>query len=517
MNKKNQVAESSQDRATFANATWQTEQEAGMFMTLEVMKEHVVNNATQAQGLLPTEILLDNAANIRVMNPRLLKSVRPAGKKIRVKGVGGVQMVVEHVGDLEGFFEVYASDEAKANVLSFAAVEDMYEVMYNRGEGLTVHMPERDIVFRRRDDLYVVEWAETGSIYAAVKENESLYSAEQVRRAKLAHEFVCNCGNPSPVEAVHIICDGNVRGVSLLMQEDVERAYKIYGQHPEYVKGKLVKRTVGRMPIDVTLRSTELKQKLSMDAMEIEGKKFLVTVSDPLNLTLQTAVENESKQVLGMGLQGHLMTLRSRGLMTLWSRGFEPTVVYVDLHSTFRGMPRDFPGVEVDVGSARDYVPKVDAKIRPLKEVHRAVKSGLQWQLPGSLVKDLVAYAVSRVNIQRTSVLSENIAPQVALTGMAVQYQKELRFVFGDYIEAHEGTDNTSCPCSAVCIALFPIGNSTGSWQLFKLASHTRVRRTNMVKLVTSGLVIDAMNAIAEEEKEATSGSWGILEVGNDQ
>ena len=89
--------------------------------------------------------------------------------------------------------------------------------------------------------------------------------------------------------------------------------------------------------------------------------------------------------------------------------------------------------------------------------------------------------------------------------------------MFGDYIEAHEGTDNTSCPCSAVCIALFPIGNSTGSWQLFKLASHTRVRRTNMVKLVTSGLVIDAMNAIAEEEKEATSGSWGILEVGNDQ
>jgi len=342
-----------------------------MFMTLEVMEERIINNATQAQGLLPTEILLDNAANIRVMYPRRLKSVRPAGKKIRVKGVGGIQMVVEHVSDLEGFFEVYASDVAKANVLSFAAVEDMYNVMYNRGEGLTVHMSERDIVFRRRDDLYVVEWAETGSIYAAVKENESLYSAEQVRRAKLAHEFVCNCGNPSPVEAVHIIRDVNMRVVPLLMQEDVERAYKIYGQHPEYVKGKLVKHTVGRMPIDVTLRSTELKQKLSMDVMEKDGKKFLVTVSDPLHLTLQTAVENESKQALGMGLKGHLMTLRSRG--------FEPTIVYVRPHSTFRGMQQDFPRVEVDVGGARDYVPKVDAKIRHLKMVYRAVKSGLQW------------------------------------------------------------------------------------------------------------------------------------------
>ena len=54
-------------------------------MTQEVMEEHVMNNATQAEGLLPTEILLDNAANISVMNSRLLKSVRPAGKRIRVR------------------------------------------------------------------------------------------------------------------------------------------------------------------------------------------------------------------------------------------------------------------------------------------------------------------------------------------------------------------------------------------------------------------------------------------------
>jgi hypothetical protein len=86
MNKKNQDAGSTKDKASFANATWQTEQEAGMFMMQEVMEEHVVNNATQVQGLLPTEILLDNAANRSVMNPSLLKSVRPAGKRIRVKG-----------------------------------------------------------------------------------------------------------------------------------------------------------------------------------------------------------------------------------------------------------------------------------------------------------------------------------------------------------------------------------------------------------------------------------------------
>jgi len=51
-----------------------------------------------------------------------------------------------------------------------------------------------------------------------------------------------------------------------------------------------------------------------MDMMEIDGKEFFMMVSDPLQLALQTSVENESKQVLGMGLQGRLMTLWSRGL-----------------------------------------------------------------------------------------------------------------------------------------------------------------------------------------------------------
>jgi hypothetical protein len=37
------------------------------------------------------------------------------------------------------------------------------------------------------------------------------------------------------------------------MGGDIERAYKIYGQHPEYVKGKLAKKTIGRVPVDMTL------------------------------------------------------------------------------------------------------------------------------------------------------------------------------------------------------------------------------------------------------------------------
>jgi hypothetical protein len=47
-------------------------------------------------------------------------------------------------------------------------------------------------------------------------------------------------------------------------------------------------------------------------------------------------------------------------------------------------------------------VAKVDTKIQRIKETYRKVKHGLPWKLLKVLVRDLVAYAVSQLNIRRT-------------------------------------------------------------------------------------------------------------------
>jgi hypothetical protein len=148
---------------------------------------------------------------------------------------------------------------------------------------------------------------------------------------------------------------------------DVERAYRIYGVHPEYMKGQLVKRTVARMPVDTALRHTDKNLKLSTDVMHVDGQLFLVSVADPLNLMLQSKVESESRTALGLVLQSHLAVLQSCD--------FNPQVVYVDPHSSFRSMMQDFPGVELDVRGAGDYIAKVDAKILLKGEARPAVET----------------------------------------------------------------------------------------------------------------------------------------------
>ena len=57
--------------------------------------------------------------------------------------------------------------------------------------------------------------------------------------------------------------------------------------------------------------------------------------------------------------------------------------VYIDPHSSLRAIAKG------------DYVSKVDAKIRRIKETYCKVKHGLPWKLAQEFMKDLVAYVVS--------------------------------------------------------------------------------------------------------------------------
>jgi hypothetical protein len=111
-----------------------------------------------------------------------------------------------------------------------------------------------------------------------------------------------------------------------------------------------------------------------------------------------------------------------------------PDTVYTNPHSSFRTMTLNFPGVTIDIGGAGDYISKVDAKIRRIKDTYRKVKLGLSWDLMMVLVEDLVAYVVSRLNVRRMTSLSENVCPRVLFTGIPVDYRKELPVPFGDYV-----------------------------------------------------------------------------------
>ena len=99
--------------------------------------------------------------------------------------------------------------------------------------------------------------------------------------------------------------------------------------------------------------------------------------------------------------------------------------MYTDPRSGFHSLTTAFPETLIDISGAGDYVAKVDAKIRRIKELYRSVKNDLPWKLPNVLLKDLVTYAVAPLNIFRMTALTQNVCPKVLFTGLKVNYKKE--------------------------------------------------------------------------------------------
>ena len=87
------------------------------------------------------------------------------------------------------------------------------------------------------------------------------------------------------------------------------RAYYLFGTPTAYVRGKMTKRPIKREVIDESLVMTEKRQRLFTDVMKYESNMFLITVCDPLILTLSTPMESETANQLGLALQGQLNVL----------------------------------------------------------------------------------------------------------------------------------------------------------------------------------------------------------------
>ena len=136
------------------------------------------------------------------------------------------------------------------------------------------------------------------------------------------------------------------------------------------------------------------KQTLLSDVVHDMGKSFLLSLAtstmDPLDLLIVARVDYLKGSTLRGALEDQAELLRGRG--------FEITEIITDPQSSLVGIPG------VNCTGAGDHVPKLDTRVRRLKEIVRSVVAGLHFKIPGNLVQDLVPYAVRILSYLLTSV-----------------------------------------------------------------------------------------------------------------
>jgi hypothetical protein len=164
------------------NGNWQS---VVFNMTREVSVNSTLDPCIETE---PDDIILDNVVDISAFNSKFLHEVKPC-EDVNVHSIGGLSMVVNKTGYLDGFFRVHSSDTTKINVLSYAECEDKYRITCLHGEGFIIHTDERDILFTRVGILYVAKWdalmGEARS-YVTSQETESMYmKRESAHQASL--------------------------------------------------------------------------------------------------------------------------------------------------------------------------------------------------------------------------------------------------------------------------------------------------------------------------------------------
>ena len=251
-------------------------------------------------------------------------------------------------------------------------VEDKYRMTWIPGESITVHMDEQDLVFKRREKMWVADLSDwivqeedrTQDNYnnlslLTVQEREDLYTRREVRKAQEVGEFLKSLGYPTQKEAIGIVRDGNIKNIPCTA-EDVRRYFEIYGPQVPGIRGKMMKRRailVGKEDRGAKLQITN--QEMTADVMHVAGEKFLVSISKPLGLLLVKPLSSQAVEEVGSVLQQHINTLRSRGST--------PRVIYVDPHKSLVALQGKYPGVEIDPAGAGDHLDEIDTKIQRLK------------------------------------------------------------------------------------------------------------------------------------------------------
>jgi hypothetical protein len=184
------------------------------------------------------EVCLDSGSQVNIVDPRLLMNLTTSQRMYH--SMNGSASTTQ-VGYLDGFFDCQACTDCPVNIISMSYVEDRYPMMWVQGESITVHMDKADLVFYRRDKMWVAdfsEWIISEEDHAqelcaqlnlmTVSEKEDLYTRKDVLRALEAGEFLKSLGYPTQREAIGLVRDGNVRNVPHTV-EDVKRFFDIYG------------------------------------------------------------------------------------------------------------------------------------------------------------------------------------------------------------------------------------------------------------------------------------------------
>jgi len=455
----------------------------------------------------PTEVLLDCAAHRSLFpSDQHLRDVSVARRPVIIGGINseGEGLRVEKEGVFRDLGVVSIAKGAAANILSFGELVDKgYEVHYLRAQDVfAVHGEQTLWVFTRKlrpDGTRSRFWtcdidSSSDDVFVTtVAENLRRYTRREIVDMSRAAEFMRRMGHITSTAAIKVLNKG-VQNCPVTATA-VRNNEAAHGPSLAGLRGKATKRASAVAGYELSPRVTQVQQILHADLIFIREQFFLLCVVTPLQLAWATRLRDRGVESVGEAIQKLIDMVAGRGFQILEVRCDGEGAV-----GAMRGELNAL-GLVVHIAGPGQHVPVVERMSQTVKGRVRAHITSLPFVMPSIILEYCVYFCVWCVNLQPSSASTDGVSPYEQFSGLKLDAKRDLRFSFGDYIQATGAdTDNSMNARTTGCIGLLPTCNLTGSVKMWSLSTRKIVTRDQFRVIPMPDIVIEYLTGLAQKQ-----------------
>ena len=409
-------------------------------------------------------------------------------KVLHMRSSTGNVMKYTEKGILKPFnVEAFYNKRTAANILAFhtlCAIKDAYMVydsrqgdcfrlvykngreaqFQNLGDGLYKYVNPRDNKnFNNTNESATSDYKQkTVQFVQTVSDNESLMTSKEIERAKLALDLQEYLGWPSVDEFIKIVQRNEAKNININV-DDIKRAVHLYGIPSPYLKGRMTRRRPLRQdqldflqsPLPVELYDKRIE--LYMDIFYFGGMKFIIMESSRIKYIEIESISSESMT--------HIIPIVKKEINKYTARGLEITGVHIDNQFFNQEFENAIRPATLITYAADEHVSVIERRNRTVKERMRSILAGLPYQqIPKIMLRGLskkVKTVINQFPVRKGGV-SNTISPEEIVEGKQKIDLSKKRVNFGQYVEIHDGTTNTSSERAVGAIAMYPTNGREG-------------------------------------------------------
>jgi len=462
------------------------------------------------------DLIFDTGASISVIkNMDLLVDLYHTANTVYVNGISS-KLASRISGTIPSVGSAIYMPESNVNILAANTVEGKFNITYNAGVFIKVHINDEIILtFNKENGLYICKFEQFIENLKSIHNNSTStlvaaavsvygYTNAEVKKAHLVRSIMKKLGFTSAGELARMITTGAIINSPITLS-DIAITNKIFGPDASALKGKMTNAGPVSIKSNEVIHMVRTNQSVHADIMYVDEEKFLLSVVKPINMLVVSHITHRNAKLLHKTLTGQLDHLSEKG--------FKVDKVFVDAELSMTALRGTIPNVEINVAGTGSHEQFAERAIRLVKERVRCIMAGLMYHVPKVLLKWVVTFCVNRINCTPRS-SGINISPREAFTGRKLDYKRDLTLCFGDYVQLYrepKRNNDVNIPRSTGAIALCPKDNVQGSWFFFNLNTNNIVSGDNYKVMDLTTEVVEKMNSIYRARDTILSDGTDII------